>query len=251
MKNTKLNSFEDDVQMQHDKYLEFYTEQISSIAMTVHVDQEIREPSYYRQVVQGISNLSEGDQLTFNISSPGGRLDGLEVVLSAIDNTDAVTIANIAGQCHSAASILALRCNIIYVSPHASMLVHFISFGSAGASNHVLKQAEHTKKVSEKLFRDTYYGFLTEEEINKCIEDDYQLWLTSEDILERLTIRQEKYQELAEQEESEDEEYCGDCQECDNSCQDIPPPEYNPDDVAFKIPVGDNIGVAYKQVDNT
>ena len=191
MKNTKLNSFEDDVQMQHDKYLEFYTEQISSIAMTVHVDQEIREPAYYRQVVQGIENLSDVDQLTFNIASPGGRLDGLEVVLSAIKNTDAIVIANIAGSCHSDASILALNCDMIYVSPHASMLVHFVSFGSVGASNHVLKQAEHTKKVSEKLFRDTYRYFLTEEEIERCIEDDFQLWLDADQITERLEVRQE------------------------------------------------------------
>lgn len=233
---TKLNQFDEETQLQINKQLEFYTEQVSSIAMTVHIDEEIREPSYYRQVVQGISNLSEGDQLTFNISSPGGRLDGLEVVLSAIDNTEAVTIANIAGQAHSAASILALRCNMIYVSPHASMLVHFVNFGAGGASNHVLKQAEHTKKVSEKLFRDTYYGFLTEEEINKCIEDDYQLWLDSEQVVERLQRRQE----ILEAEELEDEEYieedecqdCSDCQDC--SCKDIPPPEYNPDDVAFK-----------------
>lgn len=218
---TKLNQFEEETQPQINKQLEFYTEQISNIAMTVHVDEEIREPSYYRQVVQGISNLSEGDQLTFNISSPGGRLDGLEVVLSAIDNTDAVTIANIAGQCHSAASILALRCNIIYVSPHASMLVHFISFGSAGASNHVLKQAEHTKKVSEKLFRDTYYGFLTEEEINKCIEDDYQLWLDSEQIIQRLEQRQAILEALQDEEEIEEQnESCNDCNNC--SCKEIP-----------------------------
>lgn len=218
---TKLNQFEEETQLQINKQLEFYTEQISNIAMTVHMDEEIREPSYYRQVVQGISNLSEGDQLTFNISSPGGRLDGLEVVLSAIDNTDAVTIANIAGQCHSAASILALRCNIIYVSTHASMLVHFISFGSAGASNHVLKQAEHTKKVSEKLFRDTYYGFLTEEEINKCIEDDYQLWLDSEQIIQRLEQRQAILEALQDEEELEEpSESCNDCNNC--SCREIP-----------------------------
>lgn len=200
------NQFEEENQLQINKQLEFYTEQISNIAMTVHIDEEIKEPSYYRQVVQGINSLSEGDQITFNISSPGGRLDGLEVVLSAIDNTEAVTIANIAGQCHSAASILALNCNMIYVSPHASMLVHFISFGSAGASNHVLKQAEHTKKVSEKLFRNTYKYFLTEEEINKCIEDDYQLWLDAEQILERLTFRQEKYQEENSEESLEEDE---------------------------------------------
>lgn len=216
--NKKLNKFCEEIQPQTSTYLEFYTEQISNTSMTVHIDEDIKEPSYYRQVVQGISNLSEGDQLTFNISSPGGRLDGLEVVLSAIDNTEAVTIANIAGQCHSAASILALRCNLIYVSPHASMLVHFISFGSAGASNHVLKQAEHTKKVSEKLFRDTYYGFLSEEEIAKCIEDDYQLWLDSDQIVTRLEQRQEILE--AEQEDSEEdcEDYPGESCNSYESC---------------------------------
>ena len=101
------------------------------------------------------------------------------------------------------------------------MLVHFISFGSAGASNHVLKQAEHTKKVSEKLFRDTYYGFLTEEEINKCIEDDYQLWLDSEQIIQRLEQRQVILE--AEQDEEyieEPNESCNDCNNC--SCKEIP-----------------------------
>lgn len=194
----KNNQFEDEVQVPFNAHLEFYTEQISNIAMTVHIDEEIKEPSYYRQVVQGIENLSDGDQLTFNIASPGGRLDGLEVVLSAIKNTDAIVIANIAGSCHSAASILALNCDMIYVSPHASMLVHFVSFGSVGASNHVLKQAEHTKKVSEKLFRDTYQYFLTEEEIERCIEDDFQLWLDADQITERLEVRQECQKEYQE-----------------------------------------------------
>ena len=194
----KNNQFEEAVQVPFNTHLEFYTEQISNTAMTVHIDEEIKEPSYYRQVVQGIKNLSDGDQLTFNIASPGGRLDGLEVVLSAIKNTDAIVIANIAGSCHSAASILALNCDMIYVSPHASMLVHFVSFGSVGASNHVLKQAEHTKKVSEKLFRETYQYFLTEEEIERCIEDDFQLWLDADQITERLEVRQECQKEYQE-----------------------------------------------------
>lgn len=205
----KNNQFEDEVQVPFNAHLEFYTEQISNIAMTVHIDEEIKEPSYYRQVVQGIENLSDGDQLTFNIASPGGRLDGLEVVLSAIKNTDAIVIANIAGSCHSAASILALNCDMIYVSPHASMLVHFVSFGSVGASNHVLKQAEHTKKVSEKLFRETYQYFLTEEEIERCIEDDFQLWLDADQITERLEVRQEcqkEYQEALQRQLLEDQE---------------------------------------------
>ena len=179
----------DEIKMQ-ENYLGYFSKTIPTEIMTVYIDEPVKHPSYYRQVVQGIEELGDGDQLRFHISSPGGRLDGLEAILAAMSRTDATTIAFIESDCHSAASILALNCDIVSVSPYASALIHFVSFGSAGASNHVLKHAEHIKKTSERLFRDTYKYFLTEEEITRCIEDDYQLWLDADQIAERLEHRQ-------------------------------------------------------------
>jgi hypothetical protein len=93
------------------------------------------------------------------------------------------------------------------------MLVHFISHGAYGAASHVKKEVEHTQKISEKLFRDTYKYFLTDEEINGCINQDLQLWFDSDQILERLKIRQELQKQEA-QESSEDDPCEGDCPEC-------------------------------------
>lgn len=227
------------IKLDGDQYLGYFTKVIPTTVMTVHIDEPIKHPAYYRQIASGIDELSEGDELVFEIASPGGRMDGLEVLLSAIRRTDATTVANINGDCHSAASILALNCDVVSVSPYGSMLVHFVSYGSSGASNHVLKQAEHIKKVSEQLFRDTYKFFLTEEEMTKCIEDDYQLWLDSSQVLERLKIRAEMYQKLYA--EQEDDYNCENChgETCDSyqGCTaSIDPAElqYNPDEVAFK-----------------
>lgn len=221
----KLNGIDYVEEMQiGDKHLGYFTKIIPTTIMTVHIDQSIMEPSYYRHVVQGIEELDEGDQLEFHISSQGGRLDGLESVLSAIKNSMATSVAIINSECHSAASILALNCDAICVSPYASMLIHFVSFGSTGASNHVLKHAGHIKKTSERLFRDTYKYFLTEEEITRCIEDDYQLWLDSEEIQERLERKNKLL--LAEQNSQESSED-------PNEGYIVPPLEYNPEDVAF------------------
>lgn len=210
MTNKIKSEQEDDlIKLEGDQYLGYFTKVIPTTVMTVHIDEPIKHPAYYRQIASGIDELSEGDELVFEIASPGGRMDGLEVLLSAIRRTDATTVANINGDCHSAASILALNCDVVSVSPYGSMLVHFVSYGSSGASNHVLKQAEHIKKVSEQLFRDTYQFFLTEEEMTKCIEDDYQLWLDSSQVLERLKIRVEMYQKL-----HAEQEYDYNCENC-------------------------------------
>ena len=48
------------------------------------------------------------------------------------------------------------------------------------------------------MFRDTYQYFLTEEEIERCIEDYFRLWLDADQITERLEVRQECQKEYQE-----------------------------------------------------
>lgn len=201
--------------------LGYFQKVIPTTILTVPIDEPIRESRYYRQVVSGISELVEGDELHFKISSPGGLLTGLETMLSAVKQSPATSIAFIDGECHSAASILALNCDAVAVSEYATMLCHFVSFGVAGPSNHIQKHSEHVRKTSEKLFRNTYKYFLTEEEITKCVEDDFQLWLDADQIMERFENRVKMLE--AEQPcnccdcNSEDsyEEPCEDCDEED------------------------------------
>lgn len=194
--------------------LSYFQRIIPTTIITIPIDEPIRESRYYRQVVSGISELGEDDEIHFKISSPGGQLVGLQTILSAIRKSPATSVAFIEADCHSAASMLALNCDAVSVSDFANMLVHFVSFGSVGPSNHVIKHAEHIRKTSERLFRDTYKYFLTEGEITKCIEDDYQLWLDADQIMERFEHRIEMLQQ--EQEESQENEPC-DCA-CDEGC---------------------------------
>lgn len=176
---------EEALQLKGDKYLGHFTRQKTLTCITVPIDEGVKEAIYYRQVAKAIAELGDQDQVEFEISSPGGYLDGLISILTAMERTNATTVAHINGDCHSAASMLAMNCDVVYVSPYASMLVHFVQFGASGKGTDVLSKVSHIYETCEKLFRNTYKHFLTEKEILQCIEG-MELWLTADDIKARL-----------------------------------------------------------------
>ena len=181
--------------------------------LSVVLDEPIKEPSYYRHVSQAICNLSEEDEVHFYINSPGGTYAGLQTLLSSMQYSGAWTVGIIQGGCSSAASMLTLSCQEVRVSPLASMLVHFVSYGSAGSASHIKAHVEHTQRTTENIFREIYSGFLSEEEINSCIEDDKQIYLDADDIITRLEKRSEYLKALQDDEDEEAIEYTETLQE--------------------------------------
>ena len=170
-----------------------YSERVHPLHnVTVSLDGPILGASYYRHIAEKLDSLSEHDTVKFKISSPGGDLNGLVTLLDAIHTTEALVIAHIVGECHSAASMFALNCPHILVSPLANMLVHFVSFGSGGKAQDIKNHVEHVTTYSEKIFRETYKYFLSDIEMQQVIEGK-ELWLQSDEIEERLVLRQEGY----------------------------------------------------------
>jgi len=210
---------EDDYEEEpQESFLGYTEEQQVSVCLTIPIDTRIREASYYRHVAQRITNTSENDLIKFEIHSPGGAYNGLTALLSAVLRTEATTIAYMNGECHSAASMLALSCDEVQVSPFASMLCHFVRYGTAGKSSDIKAFVDHTHDTGAEVFRGIYWGFLTEDEIGACIEGK-ELWLNAVEIQSRLLKREE----LLKQEEVETS--CeGDCDNC--SCgaydEDVP-----------------------------
>lgn len=212
----KSQQDDEDMLQQNENFLSFCAKTYSTTELSVPIDGEFKEPSYYRHVVQAISNLNEGDEVEFVISSPGGNYNGLVALLGALDRTPAASIAVISGICHSAASMLALKCDAVAVSNYAEMLVHYISFGAGGKGADVKSQVDHTCKVTEKLFRDTYKYFLTEKEIEDCLRG-VEYWFDSEEILRRLEIRQQ----LQKKNNEDNEEDCERCPCCEDDEEDF------------------------------
>ena len=174
---------------------------------TVPLDEDIIQPSYYRAVVQALEDADEGDSFIFKISSRGGALTGLQVLLEGIKNTQAHTIAMLVGQCASAASIFTLHCDTVIVTDSADMLAHYVSFATGGKGADIVSHVAHVSKTSEKLIRSTYEHFLSESEINAII-DGKEMYLDADEIRERLSKREDirEAEFLAEQAKMEAEQ---------------------------------------------
>jgi ATP-dependent protease ClpP protease subunit len=205
---------DDEEEFQFRNQLGFFKKTQQQTKLIIPIDQVIVEPSYYRAVVQAIMDTTEGDEIEFNINSPGGSIAGLQSLLSAIWSTEANTVARISGDCSSAASILAMNCESVFVSPCATMLAHGPSYSTGYSKNADIKNlVKHVDGFTEKLFRESYELFLTEEEIEKCL-NGYQLYLDAEEIMQRLAKKYEILnQRILEQEQQEEVEVQQEVQE--------------------------------------
>lgn len=183
--------------------LGFYKKYNTNTCMIVPIDEDIKAPVYYRNIVLALSELTENDMVQFNINSPGGDLYGLISLLTAVQDTKAFTVANIVGQANSSASFLALHCDAVELSPYSTMLVHSGSyFGIDGKSSDVKGYIQHLESIGEALVRETYAGFLTEGEIIKVL-DGMDLWFNAKEIYTRLEKRNELRQKELEQDKTQ------------------------------------------------
>lgn len=173
-----------------ENYLGYSKRQMPVTSFSFSIDEPIIGPKYYRQVVEELQNLGENDEVQIRINSPGGQLDGLVTLVEAIRMTDADVLAIITGRCHSAASMLALSCPNVAVTPNANMMIHYVSFGSVGKAADIVGHVQHTTKYAEMIFRRCYKNFLTEAEMQEVIAGK-EIWLLADEIEERLAKRLE------------------------------------------------------------
>lgn len=192
--------------------------------ITVHLNQPFMHPEYYDNIVDALRRAGPEDVFEFLCNTPGGRFAGLISLLDAIECTEALVIANITGECSSAGSIFALSCHQVRVGEYAEMLCHSARYGFEGKSSDNVSHVLHTAKVTERVMRKAYEGFLSESEIQEVISGK-ELYLDADQIIERLEQREEYFEAKAKAEDGSDKLPSEDLV--------FPPLEYDPDEVKF------------------
>lgn len=180
-------------------YLPFYRKSVTYSQLNIDIDEPFRDPSYYRMVTQAIGELEEGDQVKIRFNSPGGNAWGLVSLINAIKTTDAEVIGVIEGECHSAASILALHCQQIIVMPYSTMMVHASSYGTVGKDSDIVSHVTHATEWNRKLIESTYEGFLSTQEI-KDVLNGREFWFNAEEMQKRFEARARHLEKLAKME---------------------------------------------------
>ena len=189
----------------------------------VSLDKRVGEVHEYRDSIEAIKDAGAGDEARLIINTCGGNMQTALAFISALNLTEASTVAEIEGEASSAGSLIALHCDNIELNEYSTMFIHAESFGSGGKRNEVQAHVAFSLRWVEGIIRNTYKHFLTESEIDDVLNGkDY--YFDAAEIAERLERKNKLL--LAEQnaqEASEDHE----------TGYIVPPLEYDPEDVAL------------------
>lgn len=181
--------------------LGFYQQTQTSTLSRFFIDEEIQEPSYYRNLIQTLLSSQEGDVVEIWINSVGGRMDSAQSIIGAMENSEADVVCVLQGQVISAASMIALRAPKVIVMPSSTMMIHEATYGIYGKHSDNCQQFDFSKKILDNEMNLAYKYFLSKKEL-KQVKNGKEIWLTSEEILERLERRQKKMIESSNQKET-------------------------------------------------
>lgn len=164
-----------------------------------NLDEEIKEPSYYRNLIEVLNNATEQDLVVLNINSGGGHLDSAISIIDALRNTRANTLAWISGSAYSAAGIIALSCQNLEVGEFASLICHNSQYGLGGYTTDIKDRAVFEHKMISKIMHSVYKHFLSNQEIESVLANK-TIWMDAAEIIERFTKMQEALQKEFEEE---------------------------------------------------
>lgn len=168
------------------------------------LNEDIKEPSFYNEVLDRIDRLTENDHLVVEIDTNGGNIDGAIAIMDAIENTQAEVIGVIKNKAYSAGSAIALTCPTLNISPNTRMMIHSFTAGYFGKDNELEANFEFNQKYLHNFMGNTYKYFLTEKEISELFAGK-DIWLDADQVLERLekknVLLQKEYKKLQKEEQ--------------------------------------------------
>ena len=163
-----------------------------------YISGPIEGPEEYTDMFDKIRHANEMDVVKLYINSPGGSLSTAIQFLRVASESAAEIITSAEGECMSAATILFLSGTSFEVTPHSMFMFHNYSGGAFGKGGEMIDQLQYERKWSERLLKDVYNKFLSEEEIQSMLNNK-DLWMDGEEVIKRLNIRNKLIQDEVEQ----------------------------------------------------
>lgn len=160
---------------------------------TIRLHRDITEPDDFDEEFLLLASCTPTDTVTFDISTCGGQVDTAVLLMRAIQECPAFTKAKIGVECSSAGSAIALACDAWDIDEHSSFMVHTATFGAFGSAPALEAQVAHRLKMVRRFVKNTYTGFLTEEEVERVL-DGKEFWCEGEELMQRLE-RHAEYQQ--------------------------------------------------------
>ena len=159
--------------------------EMSSTLYEYYLVDEIGEPSDYVELCDVLRSASPNDEVLIRFNSGGGLLSTGDMIINAINDSQAHVHGYIEHSCGSMATMLFLACHSWSLSESAEFFIHSASGGTVGKEHENYASIMFARKKLHKMVRNRYAGFLTETEIENVLNgQDY--YFDSEEIGERL-----------------------------------------------------------------
>ena len=158
---------------------------------------EITSADTYVEWFDAIRHAGENDLVKIYINSYGGDLFTAIQFMRVLADTEASVIASVEGACMSAATMIFMCADSFEVTPHSIFMFHNYSGGTIGKGGEMIDQLQHERKWSERLLKEIYHEFMTEEEIQSMLANK-DLWMDGEEVVKRMQARILKQQEAIE-----------------------------------------------------
>ena len=168
----------------------FPTKAISSIH-EFYLTGEIGPAEDYLEWFDAIRHASDTDAIKIYINSFGGDLFTAIQFLRVLSDTSATVVCSVEGACMSAATMIFLTADHFEVTPHSIFMFHNYSGGVGGKGGEMIDQLQHERKWSERLMKEIYKDFMTNDEI-KAMLDNKDIWMDGEEFVKRLQARIKK-----------------------------------------------------------
>jgi ATP-dependent protease ClpP protease subunit len=134
--------------------------------------------------IEVLNAATDMDIVVIHLSTPGGSLDATDTFLQAMHECEGRVIVKASGGVHSAGSVILLHAPEFTLSDNFNMLIHNGSCGAIDDFNKFIARSKFNEDYMNNVFRATYEGFLTPDEIDAMIEGkDY--WITAEEFVRR------------------------------------------------------------------
>ena len=176
------------------------TNQFTKSTSSVHefyLSGEILDAEEYVEWFDTIRNARATDVIYLYINSMGGDLYTTLQFLRVMGESDAHIITSVEGACMSAATMIFLHGHEFQVTPHSLFMFHNYSAGVFGKGGEMYDQLQFERVWSKNFMTEVYQDFLTEAEIESMMHNK-DIWMTSEQVVERLGNLLKKREESVE-----------------------------------------------------
>ena len=159
-----------------------------AIGYDYYLDTAIGDKKNYRDLLHTLYNMGEDDSMRLFVSGPGGQIDTLLEIITAVESCQGRVVGVLTGTAASAHGILALALPELQVLHRASIMIHNASFGAGGKVQEVQSMVEYNTKTCKKLFEEFYTGFLNEAELSDVLKG-VDFYFDADEIQTRLKRR--------------------------------------------------------------